>query len=116
MNLSKSGVGYSWGVKGYRKTKMANGRTRTTYSIPGTGLSHVEETGSQQKNGEKMVQRECSEVKKPIPRRWWYLLITVLLLWIGIYGFSTGEDPGLAAVLTVVSVIMVIVSIRSARK
>jgi len=43
VNLSKSGVGYSWGVKGYRVTRSANGRTRTTASIPGTGISWVEE-------------------------------------------------------------------------
>ena len=36
INLSKSGVGYSWGVKGFRVTKTASGRTRKTYSIPGT--------------------------------------------------------------------------------
>lgn len=46
INLSKSGIGYSWGTKGYRKTKLANGRSRTTYSIPGTGLSYVEETSN----------------------------------------------------------------------
>lgn len=43
INISKSGVGYSWGVPGYRITKTAKGSTRTTYSIPGTGLSYVEE-------------------------------------------------------------------------
>lgn len=46
INLSKSGVGYSWGVKGYRVTKTASGRTRKTYSIPGTGISWVDESGS----------------------------------------------------------------------
>lgn len=45
INLSKSGVGYSWGTKGYRITKTASGKTRRTYSIPGTGLSYVSETG-----------------------------------------------------------------------
>lgn len=51
INLSKSGVGYSWGTKGYRVTKLANGRTRRTASIPGTGLSHVTETtGKRNKN------------------------------------------------------------------
>lgn len=42
INLSKSGVGYSWGVPGYRVTRTANGQTRKTYSIPGTGLSFTE--------------------------------------------------------------------------
>lgn len=45
INLSKSGVGYSWGTKGYRITKTASGKTRRTYSIPGTGLSYVDESG-----------------------------------------------------------------------
>ena len=45
INLSKSGVGYSWGVKGYRVTKTAKGTTRRTTSIPGTGISYVQETG-----------------------------------------------------------------------
>ena len=44
INLSKSGVGYSWGVPGYRITKTAKGRTRRTYSIPGTGISYVNES------------------------------------------------------------------------
>lgn len=43
INLSKSGVGYIWGVKGYRITKTARGTTRTTASIPGTGISYVRE-------------------------------------------------------------------------
>lgn len=50
INLSKSGVGYSWGTKGFRYTKTATGRTRTTYSIPGTGISHVTETSNKRKN------------------------------------------------------------------
>ena len=44
INLSKSGVGYSWGTKGYRITKTANGKVRKTVSIPGTGISHVTES------------------------------------------------------------------------
>jgi uncharacterized membrane protein YkvA (DUF1232 family) len=43
VNFSKSGVGYSWGVPGYRITKTARGTTRTTYSMPGTGISYVTE-------------------------------------------------------------------------
>ena len=49
INLSKSGVGYSWGTKGYRVTKTARGTTRKTYSIPGTGISYVKESGKKQK-------------------------------------------------------------------
>lgn len=50
VNLSKSGIGYSWGTKGARFTKTAKGKNRTTLSIPGTGLSYVTESGSAHKN------------------------------------------------------------------
>lgn len=45
INLSKSGIGYSLGAPGFRFTKTASGRKRTTYSIPGTGISYVSESG-----------------------------------------------------------------------
>lgn len=41
INLSKSGVGYSFGVKGLRFTQKAGGGTRTTLHIPKTGISYV---------------------------------------------------------------------------
>lgn len=44
INFSKSGVGYSVGTKGFRYTKKANGGTRTTTSIPGTGISYVKDS------------------------------------------------------------------------
>lgn len=44
ITLSKSGVGYSAGVKGFRMTKKSGGGIRTTASIPGTGISYVSET------------------------------------------------------------------------
>lgn len=44
VNLSKSGVGYSWGTKGVRFTKTAAGKSRKTVSIPGTGLSYTTES------------------------------------------------------------------------
>ncbi|MGK4144478.1 DUF4236 domain-containing protein [Weissella paramesenteroides] len=44
VNLSKSGVGWSVGGKGFRYTKKANGGTRTTASIPGSGMSWVKDS------------------------------------------------------------------------
>lgn len=44
LNLSKSGIGYSVGTKGFRVTKKAGGGTRTTTSIPGTGISYVKDS------------------------------------------------------------------------
>lgn len=53
INLSKSGVGYSFGVKGARITKTANGRTRKTIGIPNTGLSYVSESKGKSKKKSK---------------------------------------------------------------
>jgi Protein of unknown function (DUF4236) len=39
LNLSRSGVGHSVGVRGARYTRTARGRKEMTFRIPGTGLS-----------------------------------------------------------------------------
>lgn len=51
LNLSKKGIGYSVGTKGFRVTKKARGGVRTTASIPGTGISFV--TDSKKKRNTK---------------------------------------------------------------
>ena len=61
INISKSGIGYSWGTKGYRYTKTARGTTRKTYSIPGTGISYVEESGGK---GANTPQQQASASNK----------------------------------------------------
>lgn len=76
INLSKSGIGYSWGTKGYRVTKTARGTTRRTYSIPGTGLSYIQESGRgndrrntlsrQQRNNIPSRQPEDNFRQKPL--------------------------------------------------
>lgn len=40
VNVSKSGVGFSVGGKGFRTGVSPNGRTYRSYSIPGTGLRY----------------------------------------------------------------------------
>lgn len=46
LNLSKSGLGFSLGTKGTRVTKKASGGTRSTLSVPGTGISYVKDSSS----------------------------------------------------------------------
>ena len=53
INLSKSGVGYSWGTKGGRVTKKAGGGGRATASIPGTGISYTKDYGGKGKRRSK---------------------------------------------------------------
>lgn len=64
INLSKSGVGYSVGSKGFRYTKKAGGGTRTTVSIPGTGISHVSETSSKPKSVNTGRRQPAADIKK----------------------------------------------------
>lgn len=40
VNLSKSGVGYSVGGRGFRTGKSATGRKYTAFGIPGTGVGY----------------------------------------------------------------------------
>jgi hypothetical protein len=40
VNLSKSGVGYSVGGRGFRAGVSSRGRRYTSFSIPGTGLRY----------------------------------------------------------------------------
>ena len=56
INLSKSGIGYSCGFRGVRFTKMSNGRNRSTFSIPSTGVSYVEESSSS-----KQISKEIKD-------------------------------------------------------
>ncbi|MBR1984138.1 MAG: DUF4236 domain-containing protein [Clostridia bacterium] len=63
INLSKSGIGYSFGTKGMRWTKLCNGRNRSTYSIPGTGLAYISESsdGKKQSSSKQEVQEMSDE-------------------------------------------------------
>ena len=40
VNLSKSGLGYSVGGRGFRVGTTARGRKYTSFSIPGTGVGY----------------------------------------------------------------------------
>lgn len=65
INFSKSGIGYSFGGKGARITKTATGRTRTTLSVPGTGISYVTESSSQKKKRKKATKpMQENDIKK----------------------------------------------------
>ena len=42
INISKSGICFSLGVKGFRVSRSAKGKNTATVSLPGTGLSYVQ--------------------------------------------------------------------------
>lgn len=74
LNFSKSGAGFSWGTKGFRFTKKAGGGTRTTFSIPGTGISHV--SG---KSG--LVGFITVLIIWPLQLSFWVICAAVWLMW-----------------------------------
>lgn len=103
INVSKSGIGYSWGLPGYRVSSSANGRKRTTVSVPGTGFSHISESGGKNKKNnfsgeeifhdEEMKEIESGEIKnfkniehkeliKSIEKNIGYNTLSNLLLWL----------------------------------
>lgn len=59
LNVGKKGVGVSAGVKGLRVSHGADGKTRVTASVPGTGLSYQETVGG------KKVQTKKSKPRTP---------------------------------------------------
>lgn len=66
INISKSGIGYSFGVKGARITKTANGRKRATLSVPGTGLSYVKDftKEAEDKKAEDVAKEDAKALEK----------------------------------------------------
>lgn len=62
INISKSGVGYSFGVKGARVTKKGGGGMRSTLSIPKTGISYVSDSKSHKTHTSKR-QTQATQVK-----------------------------------------------------
>lgn len=63
---SKSGISTSFGGKGARITKMANGRTRTTFSVPGTGISYVSESGAKKRRAAPVQKPQRIEGPEPV--------------------------------------------------
>lgn len=95
INFSKSGIGYSFGGKGFRVTKKAGGGTRTTASIPGTGVSYVKDYGSGKKKASGRAPASSgntgSTSKKPIYQRPWFVALIVIVL-LGAVGSACGSE------------------------
>jgi hypothetical protein len=81
INLSKSGIGYSVGTKGFRVTKKANGGTRTTIGIPGSGISYINDTtaNSTKKSG-------CLSFILILPFKlcWWMFYLPFWLMFLSV--------------------------------
>lgn len=107
LNLSKSGVGISSGIKGARKSISTSGRSRTTVSIPGTGISYVKESNRHARKSapkKSVASSSGNSPKKPFFQRGGIIVIALLLLApLGIYLMwrYTSWKKGVKAVLSV---------------
>ena len=63
VNMSKTGPGFSWGGKGYRLTRTANGNIRGTAYIPGTGISYQKNFGNPHKKIKTSSKKQSSSKK-----------------------------------------------------
>ena len=68
VNLSKSGVGFSAGVKGFRVTRTANSKYRKTITVPGTGISYVDESKDLLSFGDDKKKKEIKKTEKKIEK------------------------------------------------
>ena len=68
INLSKSGIGYSFGVKGARISHSATGRKRATFNILGTGLSYSTSLNHRRKKSTKRASAHHKKNKAPAKR------------------------------------------------
>lgn len=64
INMSKTGPGFSWGGKGFRLTRTANGNIRGSAYLPGTGLSYVKEIKDPLSKTNKDVKGKKTKSKK----------------------------------------------------
>ena len=67
VNMSKSGPGFSWGGKGFRLTRTANGNIRGTLSLPGTGMSYQKNFGNPTKNFQKNTGAKATKKAESTP-------------------------------------------------
>lgn len=63
-NVSKSGIGFSWGVKGFRISRSAKGKVKATASLPGTGLSYTQDIPVPGSESSKKKASSKSKTKK----------------------------------------------------
>ena len=110
VNVSKTGIGGSWGVKGARFTKTATGRNRVTLSLPGTGISYVKESSGKKRSGNRKRRASAS-----IPSFLNKLIMLIMVVVTVLVGNNFGLLAGVITFVVLVSVYTVVSSYLSKR-
>jgi len=106
VNVSKSGIGGSWGVTGMRLTKTATGRNRTTLSLPGTGMSYVSESGGRRK-------KKVAASQQPAFTSFLGMVMAVITT---VIGFSLGLVAGIIAFVALLPAFIIVSRYIARRK
>ena len=93
-NFSSSGIGYRFGGKGARVTKMANGQTRTTISLLDTGVSYRTERGSK-KGNRKRKQTPVSGFPQHNKNGLVVLLIVIVIIFMRVIIDNKSDKNGI---------------------
>lgn len=81
--VSKSGISTSFGIKGARITKTANGRTCITAGIPGTGINYVSKNGKG-RTASATANNHQQETKPSMALGVFYRVLSVPLILLGL--------------------------------
>lgn len=87
INLSKSGLGASVGVKGARIGTGPRG-TRTTLTVPGTGISYTKQTGKKKQAQKEPEQIVYEDSRPPRKTNWIDIFKIVLAVFAILFVFS----------------------------
>jgi Protein of unknown function (DUF4236) len=84
LNLSRSGVSASVGVKGAHIT-VGHGKVRETVGLPGTGISYTGTHSTHQPHGEAPSEEQATAVTEPLSegdasRGWLWIIVLVVII------------------------------------
>ena len=108
LNLSKSGIGASVGGKGFRVTKKAGGGTRTTASIPGTGLSYQKD--SKKKSQAQVNSAVCAVPASPAFTFFWIMFTILAIPLLALGALLLLVEPAIGAASVALGIILLIVA------
>lgn len=91
LNISSKGIGYSYGVKGMRHTVSADGKHKTTYSIPGTGISYTDTQSANTTRKNPSPKSSRGPLKAVIFTT--LIVLCFSLAWEMFLNFNQGEIP-----------------------
>ncbi|MBQ9245787.1 DUF4236 domain-containing protein [bacterium] len=78
VNFSKSGIGYSFGIPGARISRSAKGDVKTTYSIPGTGISYTPDKPKNKTAKKKTNVDQESETMRMVKQIMFFILMLAI--------------------------------------